>query len=125
VLSGILAAIALALATIGLYGVVAYTVAQRTREIGIRIALGAARSDVIAMVQRQSLALVIAGLTIGLGGAAATSRYLQSLLFGLSPLDGTTFASVAIAFAAVTMLASYVPARRATMVDPAIALRSE
>jgi putative ABC transport system permease protein len=115
----------LTLAAAGIYGVVAYSVTQRTREIGIRMALGARHSQVLALVLRQSLVLVGLGLVLGLGGAAAGTRYLEGLLFGLTPLDPSTFADVAIAFALVAAAAAYVPARRATLVDPLEALRCE
>ena len=124
-LLSIFAAVALVLTIIGLYGVMSYSVAQRTNEIGIRMALGARRGQVLAMVLRQGLAPIVIGLALGLGGAAAGTRYLEGLLFGLTPLDPPTFAYVAIAFALVALLASYVPARRATRVDPLVALREE
>jgi predicted permease len=114
----------LTLALIGIYGVVGYTVAQRTREIGIRVSLGAARRDVIALMMRQSLALTAAGIAVGLGAAAGISRYLESLLFGVTRFDATTFAVVVAAFTIVAALATYIPARRATKVDPLVALRS-
>jgi putative ABC transport system permease protein len=100
-------------------------VAQRTREIGIRIALGARRVDVMRLVLRQSTMLVGVGLFCGLASAAAVTRYLEGLLFGLTPLDPSTFIVVALAFACIATLASYVPARRATKVDPLVALRYE
>jgi putative ABC transport system permease protein len=125
VLLGIFAGIAVLLAAAGIYGVMAYAVAQRTREIGIRMALGAQRGEVLSLVLKQSTALTIIGTAIGLAGAAATTKYLQSLLFGLTVLDATTFTAVAGFFVLVATLASYVPARRATSVDPLIALRSE
>ena len=125
VLLGMFAGIAMTLAAAGIYGVIAYSVTQRTREIGIRMALGARRGQVLAMVLRQGLAPIVIGLALGLGGAAAGTRYLEGLLFGLTPLDPPTFAYVAIAFALVALLASYVPARRATRVDPLVALRCE
>jgi putative ABC transport system permease protein len=125
VLVGIFAGVAFALAVIGLYGVMAYAVVQRTREIGVRVALGAERRDVMRLVLRRSVALTAGGIVIGIAGAAGLTRYLESLLFGLRPLDPATFAAVAVAFAAVAMLASYVPARRAASVDPLIALRHE
>jgi putative ABC transport system permease protein len=125
VLLGIFAGVAMTLAAAGIYGVIAYSVTQRTREIGIRMALGARRGQVLSMVLRQGLALIAIGLALGLGGAAAGTRYLEGLLFGLTPLDPPTFAYVAAAFALVALLASYVPARRATLVDPLVALRCE
>jgi predicted permease len=125
VLVAIFSGVAVALAAIGLYGVMAYTVAQRTREIGIRMALGAQRVEVMRLVLRQSTMLVAAGLLCGLAGAAAVTRYLEGLLFGLTPLDPATFFVVALTFAGVATLASYVPARRAASVDPLVALRYE
>jgi predicted permease len=125
VLLGIFATVAVLLAAIGIYGVMAYSVARRTREIGIRMALGAARADVIGLVVRQSLTLTAVGIALGLVGAAVVTRYLSGLLFGLTPLDPTTFVGVAVTFAFVATLAAAVPARRATRVDPLVALRYE
>ena len=125
VLLGLFAGVAVALAAIGIYGVMTYSVAQRTREIGIRMALGAERSDVMGLLLGQSIPLIAVGLVLGLLGAAAVTRYLQGLLFGLTPLDPTTFVAVALLFALVAAFASYVPTRRATKVDPLIALRCE
>jgi putative ABC transport system permease protein len=125
VLLGIFAAIAVALAAAGIYGVMAYSVAQRTREIGIRVALGARPSAVLGLVMGQSALLSIAGVVIGLAGAMWTTKYLQGLLFGLTPLDPGTFVAVALLFLGVATAASYVPARRATTVDPSVALRAE
>ena len=125
VLLGVFAGVAGALAAIGIYGVMAYSVAQRTREIGIRMALGARPSAVLVLVLGQSTLVTLVGITAGLAGAAAVTRYLQGMLFGLTPLDPATFVTVSIAFAAVAMLAAYLPARGATKVDPMIALRSD
>ncbi|HWF86191.1 MAG TPA: ABC transporter permease [Vicinamibacterales bacterium] len=124
-LLGVFAAIAVALAAIGIYGMMAYAVTQRTREIGIRMALGAQRATVLKLVLTQGAFLTAVGIALGLAGAIAMTRYLQNLLFGLTPLDPPTFVAVALAFTSVAMLASYVPARRATTVDPLVALRHE
>jgi putative ABC transport system permease protein len=125
VMLGVFAGVAAVLAAIGIYGVLAYLVVQRTAEIGLRMALGAQRGQVLALVLRRGLILTIIGITVGLVGAAAVTRFLQGMLFGITPLDARTFLAVALTFGFVTMLASYVPARRATRVDPLVALRSE
>ncbi len=124
-LLGVFAGVAMVLAAIGIYGVLGYLVSHRTREIGIRMALGARRRQVVALVLRQTAVLTIVGVVAGVAGAALLSRYLEGLLFGLTPLDVTTFVAVVVMFGAVAALASYVPARRATRVDPLVALRSE
>ena len=125
VLLGVFAGVAAVLAAVGIYGVLAYAVVQRTQEIGVRMALGAQRSQVLALVLRKGLLLTAIGVVLGLAAAAAGSRLLQGLLFGVTPLDATTFAAVSVMFIAVAALASYLPARRATKVDPMIALRVE
>jgi putative ABC transport system permease protein len=125
VLVAILSGVAIALAAVGLYGVMSYTVAQRTKEIGIRMALGAQRGEVVQMVLRQSAWLTVIGLGLGLASALAVTRYLEGLLFGLTPLDPATFAAVTVTFAAIATVASYVPSRRAAGVDPLTALRHE
>jgi putative ABC transport system permease protein len=125
VMLGAFAGVAGILAAIGIYGVLAYLVVQRTPEIGIRMALGAQRAQVLALVLRKGLLLTIIGITLGLIGAAVAARVLQGMLFGITPLDSKTFLAVAVIFGLVTTLASYVPARRATKVDPMVALRSE
>ena len=123
VLFGVFAVVAGVLAAIGIYGVLAYSVVQRTQEIGVRMALGARRDQVLALVMRRGLALAAIGIAIGLVGAFASARYLQSMLFGVEPRDPATFAAVALAFALVAAAAAYLPARRATRVDPMVALR--
>jgi putative ABC transport system permease protein len=124
-LLGIFAGVGVTLALIGIYGVLAYFVTQRTREIGIRMSLGASRGDVMGLVLRQSLVLTAFGLGLGLSGAAGVCRYLEGMPFGLTPLDRGTFLAVCALFALVATLASYVPARRATTIDPLVALRCE
>ena len=125
VLLAIFAGVAVGLAAIGIYGVMAYSVSRRTREIGVRIALGARRADVLGLVLRQSGTLTIAGMIIGLAGAVGLSRYLAGLLFAITPFDAATLSVVLLTFAAIAILAAYVPASRATLVDPAVALRCE
>ncbi|HKE83349.1 MAG TPA: ABC transporter permease [Vicinamibacterales bacterium] len=125
VLLGLFAAVAVALAAIGIYGVLAFHVAHRTREIGIRVALGARRGQVMTLILHQAAVLAAIGIVAGVIGAAALSRSLEGLLFGLTPLDPATFVAVIGAFAAVAALASYVPARRATRIEPQVALRAE
>jgi putative ABC transport system permease protein len=124
-LLGIFSVIALVLATAGIYGVMAYFVTQRTREIGVRIALGAQWRDVIKLILKSGMTLVILGLTIGLAGALGLTRLMASLLFEVSPADPITFAAVALCVVLATLLACYIPARRATKVDPLVALRYE
>ena len=119
------ASLALILASVGIYGVMAYSVSQRVHEIGIRVALGAQSSDVIKLVIGRGIMLVLAGVAIGLGGALALTRVMTSLLYGVSAADPMTFAVVSVLLVAVALLASYIPARRATKVDPMIALRCE
>jgi putative ABC transport system permease protein len=113
----------LALAAVGLYGVVAFSVSQRRGELGLRLALGAEPADVLRLVLREGMMPVAAGIATGLAGAALLARVMQSLLFGVDPLDPATFAVVAMTLALVALLACYVPARRAMRVDPAVALR--
>ena len=122
---GVFGLLGLLLASLGMYGVMAYSVAQRTREIGIRMAIGAAASDVIRLVMRQGLVLVLIGTVIGLGGAIVASRLLRSLIYGGDSFDLTTFALVPLVLIIVAAAASFVPARRAAAVDPAITLRSD
>ena len=124
-LLAIFSGIALVLATAGIYGVMAYYVTQRTREIGVRIALGAQWNDVLKLVLRSGMLLVITGLIVGLVGALALTRLMTTLLFEVSPTDPITFAAVAFCVILATLLACYIPARRATKVDPLVALRYE
>jgi predicted permease len=123
VLSSFFGLLALLLAGIGLYGVMAYRVARRTREIGIRMALGAKRGSVLTLVLRESLWLVSIGLSLGLGTAVWATRVISSMLYGISASDPVTLLSVSLMMTAVALLASYLPALRATRVDPVIALR--
>jgi hypothetical protein len=113
------------IAVIGLYGVLSYVVGQRTKEIGVRMALGAERAAVLKLVLRQAAWIVAIGVGCGIAGAAGLTRYLESNLYGLSALDVATFSIVAAVFAAVAMIAAYIPARRATAIDPLVALRYE
>jgi ABC-type antimicrobial peptide transport system permease subunit len=122
-LLGGFAALALILAAVGLYGVISYSVAQRTQEVGIRVALGASGSEVVAMVMRQGLRLAAAGLAVGLVLALLLKNVLKGLLVGVSAADPATLAITALVLLLVAVLASYVPARRAARVDPMVALR--
>jgi ABC-type antimicrobial peptide transport system permease subunit len=123
VLLGLFATVALILAISGLYAVMAYSVSQRTREIGIRLALGAQAGDVLKLITQQGLVLLLAGILIGLAGAFALTRVLSTLLFEVSVTDPLTFIAIPLLLMVVALLACWVPARRATKVDPLVALR--
>ncbi len=125
VMLGIAASVALLIGVVGIYGVVAYAATQRTREIGVRMALGAQVGDVRKMFLRHGLSLTAAGIAIGVGVALVLTRVMSALLFGVGPMDAITYAAVASGLAAVALLASYLPARRAARVDPVVALRAE
>ena len=124
-LHGTFALVALTLAAIGIYGVLSYAVSRRSREIGVRMALGASRADVLRMVLGQALLLAAIGTISGVAAAFAVTRLLKTLLFEVSPTDVVTFTAVPLLLAAVACLAAYIPASRATRVDPTIALRLE
>jgi len=124
-LSGFFGVLALLLASIGLYGLMAYTVTRRTSEIGIRMALGAQRRNVLWLVLRETLVLVLFGVAIGLPLAFASTRLIASHLFGVTPNDPTTIAMATVLLVIVALLACYLPARRAARVDPMVALRCE
>jgi predicted permease len=124
-LLGCFASIALILATIGIYGVMAYLVNQGTREIGIRIALGASQRNILSLVVRRGMALALSGVTIGLAAAFLLARLIRSLLFGVEATDPITFAAISLLLFLIALLASYVPARRATRIDPMVSLRCE
>ena len=125
ILIGFFGIVALLLATAGVFGVMAYSVSRRTREIGVRVALGAASRDVLRMILGQGLRTILVGVAAGLGGALALTRTVGSLLFGVTATDPTTFAAVILLLVVAALLACYIPARRATLVDPMIALRNE
>jgi predicted permease len=125
VMFGAFGGMALLITVIGLYGMLAYSVAERTREMGIRMAVGAQRRDVLQLVIKQGLKLVVVGIFIGLGGAWALTRLMSTLLFGVTPTDSLTLVSVALTLILVALLACFIPARRATRVDPLVALREE
>jgi putative ABC transport system permease protein len=124
-LLGFFALVALALSAIGIYGVMSFSTAQRTHEVGVRLVLGAKRTDILGMVLRQGLSLAAAGIALGLAGALTLTRLLESFLFGITPADPLTYATICALLLSVALLACYVPARRATRVDLLNALRYE
>jgi ABC-type antimicrobial peptide transport system permease subunit len=124
-LVGSFAVLGLILAIVGIYGVISYSVVQRTHEIGVRLALGAQRADVLRMILREGMRLAVSGIAIGMVGALALTRVLRSMLFEIEPNDPATFAGAAVFLTVAALAACYLPARRATRVDPMLALRNE
>jgi putative ABC transport system permease protein len=124
-LLGVFAAVALLLAAVGIYGVMAYSFSQRTHEVGIRMALGAQRLDILRMALGEGMRIVVIGLASGLVGAAIVSRIFRSMLFDVAPADPITYFAVSAILAGVAIFACYIPARRATRIDPLVALREE
>jgi putative ABC transport system permease protein len=124
-LLGLFAVAALALAAIGLYGVIAFAVGQRTREFGIRVALGATQGDVLRLVFRRALLLALIGIAVGVAGSLGLTQFLTRYLYDVKPTDPVTFAGVSLLLLGVALLASWLPARRAAKVDPMVALRHE
>src|SRR5213594_997269 len=125
ILIGFFGIASLLLATAGVFGVMAYSVSRRTREIGVRVALGAGSRDVLRMILGQGLRTVFLGVAIGLAGSLVLTRTLESLLFGVTPTDPLTLAGVILLLVSAALLACYIPARRATLADPMVALRDE
>jgi ABC-type antimicrobial peptide transport system permease subunit len=125
VMLAIAGSMALLLGLIGIYGVIAYAASQRTREIGIRLALGAKPADVRQMFVRYGMGLCATGITIGIGAAAVLTRVMRSLLFGVAPMDPVTFAAVPVTLLIAALAACYLPARRASLVDPVQCMRAE
>jgi len=124
-LSSLFAALALALACIGLYGLLSYEVTRRTHEIGVRMAMGAEQRNVLLLVVGKGIALAVFGITAGIAAALGVTRYLEAMLYGVKPIDPGTFLCVATLLLGVAVAACYIPARRATKVDPMVALRYE
>jgi putative ABC transport system permease protein len=125
VLLATFACLALVLSVVGVYGVMAHSVSQRVREIGVRMAMGANRSDVLRMIVGEGLALAIAGVLVGLAGATLATRLMSKLLFGVNAADLTTFGAAALALVIASLAATYIPARRATRLDPVLVLKTE
>jgi putative ABC transport system permease protein len=123
--TGFFGVLALFLAAIGLYGVIAYSVSQRTQEIGVRMAIGAQRRDVLRLIVGQGMRLVLGGMLIGIAGAVAMAKLLANFLYGITAADPATFVTTFVALAAVALIACGIPARRATKIDPLVALRYE
>jgi putative ABC transport system permease protein len=123
VLLGSFAGVALLLAIVGIYGAIAYSVSQRVQEVGIRRALGAQQSDILKLMLRQGMGWTLAGVVIGTGGALALTRVMKAMLFHVSPTDPATFVGIALLFVLVALAASYIPAHRATQLDPMAAFR--
>jgi ABC-type antimicrobial peptide transport system permease subunit len=124
-LLGIFAGLGVFLAAVGIYGVISYSVEQRTREFGIRATLGAQHADILKLVLREGIVVTLIGLVIGIGGAFAATRLIQNQLFGVSRMDPITIAAVAVLLLGVSLLACFIPARRTTKLDPLLALRVE
>ena len=122
---GLFGIVALLLAAVGIYGVISYSTSQRTRDIGIRVALGASKRTILQWVLKQGLVLIAAGVAVGLIGAFVATRLLRTMLFEVGPTDLATYVGLALLLTAVALIACYIPARRATKVDPLVALRNE